>query len=243
VFKLPVDSTCDWKVLMTRPDPKVSGRRAIMLPIEGDRHWILGLGGVNGDSAPTDLEGFLDYARTLRTSTAFNVIRHADLQGELTRFAFPKSFRRHFERMMKFPRGLVPMADSICRINPSFGQGMSVAAKEAVLLGEVLDGLAHLPDPLIDLVPVFLQRLDTVLADPWAVAAQDYVYEHLANERPPEFAEKLEFQAALTRLAAEDPAVHRLMTEVAQLLKPSSVLREPTLAGRLARAIQAESPR
>jgi len=38
---------------------------------------------------------------------------------------------------------------------------------------------------LIDLVPTFLGRLDAVLADPWAVAAQDYVCEHLANERPP----------------------------------------------------------
>jgi 2-polyprenyl-6-methoxyphenol hydroxylase-like FAD-dependent oxidoreductase len=243
VFTLPVDSTRDWKVLMTRPDPKVSGRRAIMFPIEGSQRWILGLGGVNGDSAPTDLEGFLDYASTLRTSTAFNAIRNAELKGELTRFAFPKSYRRHFERMMQFPLGLLPIADSICRINPSFGQGMSIAAKEAVLLGDLLDGQSHLPDPLIDLVPTFLGRLDTVLGDPWAVAAQDYGYEHLANERPPEFAEKLKFQAALTRLAAEDPAVHRLMTEVAQLLKPSSVLREPAMAERLGRAIDADSRR
>jgi hypothetical protein len=80
---------------------------------------------------------------------------------------------------------------------------MSVAAREAVLLSEVLDGMSHRPDPLIDLVPAFMDRLDTVLEDPWSVAAQDYVYEHLANERPPEYAERLKFQAALTRLAAE----------------------------------------
>ena len=241
VFVLPPDSTRDWKVLMTRPDPLVSGRRAIMFPIEGRQHWILGLGGVNGDSVPTDLDGFRDYARTLRTSTAFEAISHAELQGELTRFAFPKSFRRHFERMTAFPRGLIPIADSICRMNPSFGQGMSVAAKEAVLLAQILDELFDQPDPLNDLVSTFLGRLDTVLADPWAVASQDYIYEHLANERPPEFAEKLKFQAALTRLAAEDPTVHQLMTEVAQLLKPSSVLRESPIAERLARAIQADT--
>lgn len=241
VFVLPTATTRDWKVLMTRPDPRVSGRRAIMFPIEGSRRWILGLGGVNGDSAPTDLEGFLEYAGTLRTQTALEAIRHAELQGELTRFAFPKSFRRHFERMTAFPRGLLPIADSICRINPSFGQGMSVAAKEAVLMGQILGELSHMPDPLIDLVPTFLGRLDAVLADPWAVAAQDYAYEHLATARPPEFAEKLKFQAALTRLAAEDASVHQLMTEVAQLLKPSRVLRESPIAERLARAIQADS--
>ena len=242
VFVLPRDSTRDWKVLMIRPDPRVSGRRAIMFPIEGGQHWILGLGGVNGDSAPTDLESFRDYARSLRTSTAFEAIRHSELQGELTRFAFPQSYRRHFERMRAFPRGLLPIADSICRINPSFGQGMSVAAKEAVLLGQILDRLSGLPDPLNDLVSTFLGRLDTMLADPWAAAAQDYVYQHLASVRPPGFAEQLRFQAALTRLAAEDPAVHKLMTEVGQLLRPSSVLRESPVAERLARVMQAASP-
>jgi predicted RNA binding protein YcfA (HicA-like mRNA interferase family) len=59
---------------------------------------------------------------------------------------------------------------------------------------------------------------------------------------PPEFTDKLKFQAALTRLAAKDPGVHRLMTEVAQLLKPSSAFRASTIAERLARAIQADSP-
>jgi|KBSMisStaDraftv2_1062788.scaffolds.fasta_scaffold02313_3 2-polyprenyl-6-methoxyphenol hydroxylase-like FAD-dependent oxidoreductase len=242
VFALPPDSARDWKVLMTRPDPKVSGRRAIMFPIEGNGHWLLGLGGVNGDSAPTDLPGFHDYARSLRTPTAYDAIRGAELQGGLTRFAFPKSLRRHFERMQAFPRGLLPIADSICRINPSFGQGMSVAAKEALLLGQALADLAHLPDPLGELAPSFLGRLDSVLADPWAVAAQDYVYEHLAGERPADFAGKAKFQAALTRLAAADPSIHRLMTEVAQLLRPSSALQEPAIAARLAEEMRTASP-
>ena len=85
----------------------------------------------------------------------------------------------------------------------AIGQSGRVAAKEAVVLDQILGGLSHLPDPLIELVPTFLRRLDTVLADPWAVAGQDYVYEHLSDARPPEFTEKLKFQAALTRLAAE----------------------------------------
>lgn len=118
---------------------------------------------------------------------------------------------------------------------------MSVAAKEAVLLGEVLEGLSHVADPLVDLAPAFLDKLGSVLEDPWAVAAQDYAYEHLANERPPEFGRRLGFQAALTRLAAADPAVHQLMTEVAQLLKPSSVLHEPIIAERLRQVIRADS--
>jgi hypothetical protein len=41
------------------------------------------------------------------------------------------------------------------------------------------------------------------------------------------------FGIALTRLAAEDPAVHKLTAEVQNLLKPRSVYRDPALVERV----------
>ena len=46
---------------------------------------------------------------------------------------------RHFERLETFPRGLLPIADAICRFNPVYGQGISVAAQEACLLKGLLE--------------------------------------------------------------------------------------------------------
>jgi len=48
-----------------------------------------------------------------------------------------------------------------------------------------------------------------------------------------DIAATLKFGAALTRLAAEDPAVHRLTMEVQHLLKPRSVYRDPKLIERV----------
>jgi hypothetical protein len=81
-----------------------------------------------------------------------------------------------------------------------------------------------------------------VLADPWKISANDYAYPHLKEARPVDFAEKMKFQAALNRLAAVDPAVHKLMMEVAHLLKPSSVYRERGVAEQIAAEIRNAPP-
>ena len=41
------------------------------------------------------------------------------------------------------------------------------------------------------------------------------------------------YGVAITKLAAQDPEVHRLTAEVSQLLKPQAALREPALAARV----------
>lgn len=240
VFALPPDAARGWSVLATRPDPRQSpARRAIMFPLEGGREWILGLGGVNGDSAPTDAEGFLAYAKSLRTRTAYDAVRDATLRGPIVRFAFPRNLRRRFEDLPAFPHGLLPIGDAICRINPSFGQGMSVAARQAVLLDTLLAARAGAVGLLGGLGPAFFAALGGVLDDPWAVAEQDLGYAHLADRRPAGFAERVRFFAALQRLAATDAAVHRLMVEVTQLKRSSDAYREPALAARIAREMQA----
>ncbi|HRI18459.1 MAG TPA: hypothetical protein PL196_08065, partial [Burkholderiaceae bacterium] len=235
VFTLRPGRQRDWKVLMTRPDPRGTPRRAIMFPLEGGQDWLLGLGGVAGDSAPTDLAGFVAYARSLRTDTAHAAIGDAMLNGEIVRFAFPKNLRRLFERLASFPRGLLPMADAVCRINPSYGQGMSVAAQQAVLIDRLLGEGPADAARLAGLAAAFFARIGEVLDDPWAIAAQDFGYAHLAPLRPPGFARRMQFLAALQRLAASDADVHRLMLEVTQLKRPSSIYAEPGLAARIER--------
>jgi hypothetical protein len=61
----------------------------------------------------------------------------------------------------------------------------------------------------------------------------DFVFPDTRGQRPADFETTLKFGIALTRLAAEDPAVHKLTIEVQHLLKPRSVYRDPTLVQRV----------
>ena len=177
--------------------------------------------------------GFLTYARALRTQTIYNAISHAKLLDGVARYGFPESVRRHFERLDVFPRGLLPIGDAICRFNPVYGQGMSVAALEAGLLQRLLERLGEDNDPIAALAPAFFAEVQTLIETPWSVAMFDFAFPDTRGQRPADFETTLKFGIALTRLAAEDPTVHKLAAEVQNLLRPRSVYRDPALVQRV----------
>nr|WP_294518999.1 FAD-dependent monooxygenase [uncultured Rhodopila sp.] len=232
VFTLPEAATPGWKGVVTFPDPRIDGRGAVLFPIEGGR-WMLALAGAHGDAAPADIDGFMEFARQLRTPTIYDAISRGRIEGDIMRFAFPASVRRHFERLESFPRGLLPIGDAVCRFNPAFGQGMSVAAIEAAILKRLLSRLAGTGDVLAQLATAFFAEIQPVLDTPWGVATADFVYPQTTGDRPPDFEAGLKFQAALTSLAAREPDIHKLLLEVRHLLKPGSALRDPDVARRV----------
>ena len=73
-----------------------------------------------------------------------------------------------------------------------------------------------------------------LIETPWASAAvPDFALPQTQGQRPPDLEGMLKFRRAFNRLAAADPAVHKLTTEVGHLLKPRNVLRDPGLVERV----------
>jgi hypothetical protein len=111
---------------------------------------------------------------------------------------------------------------------------MSVAAQEAVLLHQLLRKQAEEPDLLVRLAPAFFAGASALIETPGALAAvPDFAFPETKGQRPPDFERTREFGAALTRLAARDPDVRKLMAEVQALVRPRSVLRDPDLVARI----------
>ena len=117
---------------------------------------------------------------------------------------------------------------------------MSVAAQEARELGRLLDRLGADPDPLAGLAPAFFQAAAALIQTPWAGAAvPDFIHPDTRGERPADLEQTLKFGTGLSKLAARDPAVHKLTAEVQNLLKPRSVYQNPALVQRVM-AVMAE---
>jgi 2-polyprenyl-6-methoxyphenol hydroxylase-like FAD-dependent oxidoreductase len=232
VVRLPAGAPRDWSLLLTQPDPPALPRNAVMLPAEEDR-WMVLLADRGGGARPEDWPSFLEALRGLSTTTLHQALRNAEPPAEIRHYAFPASVWRHFEHLPRLPRGLLPFADALCRFNPVYGQGMSAAAIEARLLRDVLDQAAGV-DPLASAQAAFMAAVASELETPWGMAAvADFAFPGTRGERPEGFADGQRFEAALFRAAVTDPAVHRALLEVAQLLRHRRDLQDPDILRRI----------
>ena len=154
--------------------------------------------------------------------------------GEVVRYRFAASVRRHFHEMADFPEGLLPFGDAICRLNPAGGQGMSVAAQEARLLRDLLSDRTGSGQGLAGIAAAFFAGVRPLLDTPWgAIVAQDFQFPQTRGEPPANFEAAKRFGAALLRLAAKDAETHRLWQEVAHLMRPATAYQDPAFVARV----------
>jgi 2-polyprenyl-6-methoxyphenol hydroxylase-like FAD-dependent oxidoreductase len=233
LVEVPSDAPAEWTCLLTLPDYPRNTRGAFILPAEGHR-WMVTASGRYDEKPPGEWTTFLEQTKQIRTSTAFEAIRNAKRVGEIALFGFKASRWRRFDQTPRFPAGLLPMGDTICRFNPIYGQGMSVASQEAVMLQRLLSAKSAEDGSLEDLASSFFKEAQPIIETPWSTAVMpDFLDPRTEGARPPDLANTLNFSAATFKLAAEDAAVHQVLIEVQHLLKPGSALREPALVERV----------
>jgi 2-polyprenyl-6-methoxyphenol hydroxylase-like FAD-dependent oxidoreductase len=240
VFEIP-ERHPDWKAVLTFAGAPGDRRSGFLLAVEENR-WMACIAELHCPRPPRDLPEFLDAARRLRTRTIHDAIRNARPAGSPQRFGLAESSWRHYETIRDFPQGLIPIGDAICRFNPVYGQGMSVAAREASLLADLLGRRAGDPEGLAGLPQDYLAEIQPWIAGAWSMSATpDLAYLQTRGERPADLEHTLDFVSALHRVAARDPEVHELLAAVRHLARPADALHEPDLVDRVRAEMAAAS--
>lgn len=218
----------DW-ILLTPEAPKET-RFGGMFPIEGDR-WVVSMGGWMGDHAPTDEQGFLEYARALPAPDIYNIISQAEPLSDITPHKFTSSLRRHYEKLERFPEGYLVLGDAICSFNPTYGQGMTSAAMQAAELDAIL---AQRQASVVGIAPLFFKRAAKVIDTPWQLAVgEDFRFPQTTGPKPAGVDLLNRYVAAVHRATLEDAAVGAAFIQVMNLMAPPSSLMTPRMMLRV----------
>jgi 2-polyprenyl-6-methoxyphenol hydroxylase-like FAD-dependent oxidoreductase len=214
-------------VIVASPETRRGG---VMLAQEGDR-WLVTLSGRGGQQPPTELSAFIEYAMSLEAPDISDGIRQAIPLDDGVSYHCQPSTRRHYERIDRFPAGILPFADAICAFNPIYAQGMTVAAIEADALAACLAAGTH------DLARRFFASVVPSIDVAWTLAASgDLRFAEGAADLPQ--AERLVhgYMARLLVAAQRDPVVADAFHRVTNLVDAPRALFRPDVALRVALA-------
>jgi len=201
-----------------------------MLQCENDT-WVFTVMGVAGHEPPCDLAGMCEFVADCAPAHMLAAVRAAEPIGEPVRHRMPSSQWRRYDKMRRFPEGLLVTGDAICSFNPIYGQGMTVAAMEALALRDCLAGGTK------DLACRFFHDAVTPIRQAWQLSTNADLAMPEIEGAPPLGARLLNGYVDRVLAATEyDTAVVNQFTRVTSMLDPATRLLRPAIMWRVARA-------
>ncbi len=199
----------------------------VLFAEEMDR-WVLTLIGYDGHHPPIDPDDFLAFVETVAPPDVLAAICDAEPLDEIIAHRFPASLRRRYERLHRFPAGLLVFGDAICSLNPAYALGMSVAALQAVALQDSLVSGDH------DLARRFFRAAAKPINIAWQLAVgADLALPQVQGPRPLPVRVINAYVNRVLTAAERDPAVAGQFLRVNALQEPPMHLFRPSIALRV----------
>ena len=196
---------------------------------DGRARWVAGVGGYAGDHVEPTCEAIAERARANGNAEIAALAEQGQPIGPVMRYRFPYSQRRRYERLRRFPGRFLVLGDALASFNPVYGQGMSVAACQALSLREaLLTGLDG------NLARRYFQAAARVVDTPWHLAVNaDLGLPSVPGPRPFPLRWINAYIARVQRVATTDAAVAGAFVRVMHLLALPSSLFAPWVLWRV----------
>jgi 2-polyprenyl-6-methoxyphenol hydroxylase-like FAD-dependent oxidoreductase len=192
--------------------------------------WMLTVFGMAGVEPPCELSEMLSFAEALAPAHLLAPISSGTPLADVCRFRYPESRWRRYDKMRRFPDGLIVLGDAICSFNPIYGQGMTVAALQAQALGDCLR------DGSNDLARRYFRAAAKPIGVAWQFAVGgDLSLPEVEGRRPLAMRLSNRYVQRLQAAAQCDLDVAEQLTRVVALVDPPATLLRRKMLFRAAR--------
>jgi 2-polyprenyl-6-methoxyphenol hydroxylase-like FAD-dependent oxidoreductase len=185
--------------------------------------------GTLGDHPPTDQAGFDAFVESLAVPDIHEALQYATPVDEPVAFRYPTTIRRRYEKMSRFPDGLLVTGEAVTSFNPVYAQGMTVAALSALALRRhLLSGVA--PDPLA----YFRELAKDVIDPPWEMTETvDLGFPGVEGHRTLKIRMAQIYLRLVQTVATRDAKVTTAYMRTAGMLDRPEALMKPRIALRV----------
>lgn len=238
LYRLTAVPDRPWQGLYIQPNLPADLRIGVLMRVEREA-WMCTLGGYARDYPPTDEAGFLAFARGLRAPDLAGAIEDAEPLTPPVANRSSTNVWHRYDQLARWPEGLLALGDAACAFNPVYGQGMSVAAKGAMVLDACLReqrGRAH--GDGTGLAREFQRKLAGTIRPVWSIATStDLRVPGVEGARANRAERFLTWYVdRVVALSTSDITARRLLLAVQNLDRSPALLLHPRLLARLARA-------
>jgi 2-polyprenyl-6-methoxyphenol hydroxylase-like FAD-dependent oxidoreductase len=205
----------------------------VLIAQEDGTH-IVTLGGLL-DSAPARSD-YVAFAGRLPDPGIAEALVDAEPVTEFQPSHFPASRRRRYDKLRRLPAGLLALGDSIASFNPMYGQGMTVAALEAVALRDLL-GRGELA------AREFFARAHRIEDVAWKIATGgDLRFDAVQGRRTPDGRLMNRYLDRLCAAARTDPVLAGQFLRVAAFVARPETFFKPAIVWRVITDARAGAP-
>ncbi|WP_231989584.1 NAD(P)/FAD-dependent oxidoreductase [Mycobacterium sp. 852002-51057_SCH5723018] len=184
---------------------------------------------LTGRQAPTDRAGLFNCLTDIAPPHVLAAARSAEPLADVTQYKFPSNRWRRYDKLARTPDGLIVMGDAMCSFNPLYGQGMSVAAIEALILRDCLEqGDESLPRRFFGLAA-------KEIAVAWQTAvSSDLALPQIAGKRTASVRLRNALVERMVSAAETDPVMVQRFLQMMNMVGPRAELYRPSTMLRMA---------
>ncbi|MCM3570331.1 FAD-dependent monooxygenase [Neobacillus mesonae] len=232
LVQLNENQSRDWSIKMVYPNPPKEKIGGTLSKVEGNRH-IVTISGyhnvINDQEVLKNHNGMLNLARRLPKPDIYDELRDAAPLTKPAIYRIPHIIWRRMDKVKKLPDGLLLLGDTLCRIDPVFGQGMSIAILEALALRKLLRKQKTLGQKW---TAVFYKHAAKIIAPIWnMVITEDFRFPDTIGKKPMGLSLQQWYAKQIFLLSSQNQRIYHSFVKVMNLIQPMTILMYPKIIG------------